>query len=84
MTTTTKFDKDKQGKCIDIKLYRSMIDSLLYLMISKPDIMFSVCICAKFQSCPKESHLSAVKRIIKYLNGTMVWVCDIRRSNNLT
>ena len=47
-----------------------MIGSLLYLTASRPDIMFSVCACARFQACPKESHLRAVKRIIKYINGT--------------
>ena len=46
MTTTTKLDKDDQGKSVDIKLYRSMIGSLLYLTASRPDIMFSVCLCA--------------------------------------
>ena len=48
-----------------------MIGSLLYLTASRPDIMFSVCLCARFQSCPRESHLSAVKRIFKYLAGTI-------------
>ena len=69
MATTTKLDKDDQGKDVDIKLYRSMIGSLLYLMASRPDIMFSVYLCARFQSCPKESHLIAVKHIIRYIKG---------------
>jgi len=56
MATTTKLDKDEGGKDVDIKLYRSMIGSLLYLCGSRPDISFSVCLCARFQSCPKESH----------------------------
>ena len=52
-----------------------MIGSLLYLSISRPDIMFSVCMCARFQSNPKESYLSAVKRIIRYLLGTInIWL----------
>ena len=71
MATTTKLDKNEQDINIDIKLYRSMIGSLLYLMVSRPDIMFSVCLCARFQSCPKESHLIVVKHIIKYLKGTI-------------
>ena len=71
MATITKLDKDEQGTNIDIKLYRSMIGSLLYLTASRPDIMFCVCLCARFQSCPKESHLIAVKRIIRYLKGTI-------------
>ena len=52
-------------------MYRGMIRSLLYLTASRPDIMYSVCLCARFQSSPKESHLSAIKRILRYLKGTM-------------
>ncbi|KAK2989521.1 hypothetical protein RJ640_005413 [Escallonia rubra] len=63
--------KDENGKDVDNKLFRGMIGSLLYLTASRPDIMFSVCICARFQACPKESHLSAVKRIFKYLSSTL-------------
>ena len=48
-----------------------MISSLLYLTASIPNIMFSVYLCASFQSCPKESHLFAIKRILCYLNGTI-------------
>ena len=48
-----------------------MIDSLLYLMASRLDIIFSVCLCAIFQSCPKESHLIVVEHIIRYLKGTI-------------
>ncbi|XP_059668768.1 secreted RxLR effector protein 161-like [Cornus florida] len=70
MSPSLKLDKDEKGKEVDIKKYRGMIGSLLYLTASRPDIMFSVCLCARFQSCPKESHLNAVKRIFKYLNGT--------------
>ena len=71
MATTAKSDKDEQGINVDIKLYRSMIGSLLYLTASRPDIMFCVCLCTRFQSCPKESHLVAIKRIIRYLKGTI-------------
>jgi len=55
MTITTKLDKDEQGKHVEIKLYRRMIGSLLYLTASRQDIMFSVYFCARFQSCLKES-----------------------------
>ena len=71
MTAITKLNKDEQGKNIDIKLYHSMIGNLLYLTTSKPNIIFSVYLCARFQSYPKESHLITVKRIIKYLKGTI-------------
>ena len=70
MATTTKLDKDEQGINVDIELYRSMIDSLLYLTASRLDIMLNVCLCARFQSCLKESHLIAVKQI-RYLKGTI-------------
>ena len=51
-------------------LYRSIIGSLLYLTASRPDIAFNVGVCARYQVAPKESHLTAVKRIIRYINGT--------------
>ncbi|XP_073057005.1 secreted RxLR effector protein 161-like [Primulina eburnea] len=70
MSTTVRLDKDEGGKPVDQKLFRSMIGSLLYATASRPDIMFSVCLCARFQSCPKESHLFALKRIFKYLSNT--------------
>ena len=52
-----------------------MIGSLLYLTTSKSDIMFSVCLCARFQSCPKESHLIMIKHIIRYLKDTIGMGC---------
>ena len=71
MSTACYLDKDETGQSIDVKQYRGMIGSLLYLSASRPDIMFSVCMCARFQSNPKQSHLSAIKRIIRYLEATM-------------
>ncbi|KAL5537917.1 hypothetical protein UlMin_045747 [Ulmus minor] len=71
MSTTIKISKDDSGISIDSKLYRSMIGSLLYLTASRPDLCYSVGVCARFQSDPKESHLQAVKRIIRYVNGTL-------------
>ena len=70
MPTATKLDQDKSGKKVEIISYRGMIGSLLYLTASRPDIMFSTCLCARFQADPKESHLIAVKRIFRYLKGT--------------
>ena len=67
MATNGHLDLDEGGKPVDLKLYRSMIGSLLYLTASRPDIMFSVCMCARFQAAPKECHLVAVKRILRYL-----------------
>jgi hypothetical protein len=70
MSTAIKLDEDKKGKRVDIKVYRGMVGSLLYLTASRPDIMFATCLCARFQSDPKESHMMAIKRIFKYLKGT--------------
>jgi hypothetical protein len=64
---TNGLDLDTGGKSVDQKVYRSMIDSLLYLCASRPDIMLSVCMCARFQANPKEVHLRAMKRIMRYL-----------------
>ena len=70
MSTTLKLDKNEKGKSVDQSLYRSMIGSLLYLTASRSNIYFSVDLCARFQANPKESHLKAVKRIIRYIKGT--------------
>ncbi|KAK1551769.1 hypothetical protein Q3G72_004368 [Acer saccharum] len=70
MSTTLKLSKDASGKSVDQTLYRGMIGSLLYLTASRPDISFSVGVCARYQSDPKESYLSSVKRVIRFVNGT--------------
>ncbi|KAI3681450.1 hypothetical protein L6452_36246 [Arctium lappa] len=69
MATGTLLDADLYGKSVYQKVYRSMIGSLLYLTASRPDIMFATCFCARYQANPKESHLFAVKRILRYLKG---------------
>ncbi|GKC48919.1 putative ribonuclease H-like domain-containing protein [Tanacetum coccineum] len=61
--------KDEEASDVDVHLYRSMIGSLMYLTTSRPDIMFAVCACSRFQVTPKTSHLSVVKRIFRYLKG---------------
>jgi hypothetical protein len=67
MGTNGHLDLGTGGKSVDQKLYRSMIGSLFYLCASRPDFMLSVCMCARFQADPKEVHLRAVKRIMRYL-----------------
>ncbi|GJW59230.1 retrovirus-related pol polyprotein from transposon TNT 1-94 [Tanacetum coccineum] len=71
ISTETKLTRDEEGESVDNTKYRGMIGSLLYLTASRPDIMFSVCLCARFQEDPKTSHLEAVKRIFRYIKGTM-------------
>jgi hypothetical protein len=67
MGTNGHLDLDLGGTSVDQKVYRSMIGSLLYHCASRPDIMLSVCMCARFQDAPKDCHLRAVKRIMRYL-----------------
>nr|GEU69170.1 retrovirus-related Pol polyprotein from transposon TNT 1-94 [Tanacetum cinerariifolium] len=69
MKTSNPLMKDENAKDVDVHLYRSIIGSLMYLTSSRPDIMFDVYACAKFQVTPKVSHLHAVKRIFRYLKG---------------
>ncbi|XP_072077812.1 uncharacterized protein [Arachis hypogaea] len=70
MHPNIKLDKDEHGRDVDETRYRGMIGSLMYLTSSRPDIIQSVGVCSRFQSKAKESHLSAVKRIIRYVLGT--------------
>ncbi|KAI3746849.1 hypothetical protein L6452_09291 [Arctium lappa] len=70
MAQGTKIGIDPSGKAVDVRTYRGMIGFLMYLTSSRPDIMFSTCLCARYQANPKEIHMSAVKRIFRYLKGT--------------
>jgi hypothetical protein len=67
MGTNGHLDLQLDGTSVDQKVYRSMIGSLLYIYASRPDIILSVCMCARFQAAPKDCHLRAVKRIMRYL-----------------
>nr|GFA05959.1 hypothetical protein [Tanacetum cinerariifolium] len=69
MDKENPWGKNETGKDVDLHLYRSMIGSLMYLTVSRPDIMFAVYACARHQVTPKECHLHAVKRIFRYLKG---------------
>ena len=60
MSPSIKLDYDPKGKSVDIKTNRGMIGSLLYLTASRPDIMFATCLCAKYQTFSKESHMSTI------------------------
>ena len=71
MSSSTKLNVDSSGVEVSPTLYRSIIGSLLYLTASRPNIAFSVGVCARYQAAPRESHLTAVKRIIRYINGTL-------------
>ncbi|XP_075087752.1 secreted RxLR effector protein 161-like [Nicotiana tabacum] len=70
IATSTRLDMDEPGSPVNETMYRGIIGSPLYLTTSRPDIVFSIGLCARFQSNPKESHLMATKRILRYLKGT--------------
>ncbi|KAF5478351.1 hypothetical protein F2P56_004916 [Juglans regia] len=74
----------KSGKNIDPTLYSSMIGSLLYITASRPDITFSVDVCVRSQANPKESHLTVVKRIVKYLNANVDYEIWYSKDTNFT
>ncbi|GJV85378.1 hypothetical protein Tco_1525276 [Tanacetum coccineum] len=67
MSSETKVTRDEVGEPIDDTKYHGMIDNLLYLAASRPNIMFSICLCARFQEAQKTSHLEAIKRIFRYI-----------------
>nr|GEW65168.1 uncharacterized mitochondrial protein AtMg00810-like [Tanacetum cinerariifolium] len=71
MVEKSKLDEDKEGKAVDPSHYRGMIVTLLYLKASRPDLQFAICMCAWYQARPTEKHVHAVKRIFRYLRGTV-------------
>nr|GEZ51795.1 hypothetical protein [Tanacetum cinerariifolium] len=71
MVEKSKLDEDKEGKAVDPSHYRGMIGTLLYLTASRPDLQFAICMCARYQARPTEKHVHAVKKIFRYLRGTV-------------
>ncbi|GJV11071.1 retrovirus-related pol polyprotein from transposon TNT 1-94 [Tanacetum coccineum] len=71
MVEKSKLDEDPQGKAVDPTCYHGMISTLMYLTSSRPDLVFVVCMCARYQAKPTKNHLHAVKRIFRYLRGTI-------------
>ncbi|GKD77646.1 retrovirus-related pol polyprotein from transposon TNT 1-94 [Tanacetum coccineum] len=71
MVKKSKLDEDTQGKAVDPTHYHGMVGTLMYLTASRPDLTFDVCMCARYQAKLIEKHLHAIKRIFKYLRGTV-------------
>nr|GFB18178.1 uncharacterized mitochondrial protein AtMg00810-like [Tanacetum cinerariifolium] len=71
MVEKSKLDEDKEGKAVDPSHYRGMIGTLLYLTANRPDLQFAICMCARYHARPTEKHVHAVKRIFRYLRGTV-------------
>ena len=83
MSSNGHLDLDEGGKMVDQTLYRSIIGSLLYLTASRNDIIFSVCMCARFQTNPKEMHLIAVKESLDILSTHQALAFDIPKELDL-
>nr|GEX77736.1 uncharacterized mitochondrial protein AtMg00810-like [Tanacetum cinerariifolium] len=71
MIEKSKLDEDLQGKPVDATLYHDMIGSLMYLTSSRPDLIYAVCLCARYQAKPIKKHLNAMKQIFQCLKGTI-------------
>ena len=82
MSSSAKLSSDPSSVEVNPTLYRSIIGNLLYLTTSKLDISFSVGVCAQFQATPKESHMTAVKRVIWYVNETSNYGIWYSRDSN--
>jgi hypothetical protein len=70
MSTSTSLDLDENGEAVDQREYRSMIGSLLYLTVTRSDIQFTMCLCARFQASTCSSHRMAVQQIFSYPKHT--------------
>nr|GEZ30482.1 uncharacterized mitochondrial protein AtMg00810-like [Tanacetum cinerariifolium] len=71
MVEKSKLDEDREGKAVNPSHYHGMIGTLLYLTASRPDLQFAICMCAWYQARPTKKHVHAVKRIFRYLRGTV-------------
>ncbi|GJY88392.1 hypothetical protein Tco_0503020 [Tanacetum coccineum] len=71
MVDRLKLDKDLMGILVDQTRFRGMVGSLMYLTASRPDLVFVVCMCARYQAKPTKNHFEAIKRVFRYLKGTI-------------
>ncbi|GJU11509.1 retrovirus-related pol polyprotein from transposon TNT 1-94 [Tanacetum coccineum] len=73
MVDRLKLDEDPLGILVDQTQFRSMVGSLMYLTASRPDLVFAVCVYARYQASPTKKHLEALKQVFQYLKGTINW-----------
>ncbi|GJY08280.1 retrovirus-related pol polyprotein from transposon TNT 1-94 [Tanacetum coccineum] len=71
MVDRLKLDEDLMGTPVDQTRFRGMVGSLMYLTASRPDLVFAVCMCARYQAKPTKKHFEAIKRVFRYLKGTI-------------
>ncbi|GKA98160.1 hypothetical protein Tco_0826054 [Tanacetum coccineum] len=73
MVDRLKLDEDPLGIPVDQTRFQGMVGSLMYLTASRPDLVFAMCMCARYQAKPTKKHLEAIKRVFQYLQGTINW-----------
>ncbi|GKF53594.1 hypothetical protein Tco_0160504 [Tanacetum coccineum] len=73
MVDGLKLNEDPLGILVDHTRFRSMVGSLMYLTASRPDLVFAICMCARYQASPTKKHIEALKRVFRYLKGTINW-----------
>ncbi|GKE57576.1 retrovirus-related pol polyprotein from transposon TNT 1-94, partial [Tanacetum coccineum] len=71
MVERLKLDEDPNGTPVDPTRYQGMVGSVMYLIASRPNLLFAVCMCARYQENPTEKHLTAVKRVFQYTKGAI-------------
>ncbi|GJX88827.1 retrovirus-related pol polyprotein from transposon TNT 1-94 [Tanacetum coccineum] len=71
MVDRLKLDEDLMGIPVDQTRFRGMVGSLMYLTASRPDLVFAICMCARYQAKPTKKHFEAIKRVFRYLKGTI-------------
>lgn len=76
-----KLSKDGSGAVVDATMYKQMVGSLMYLTATRPDLMYSVCLISRYMEKPTEMHLQAVKKILRYLKGTVELGIRYRRGD---
>nr|GEW69022.1 hypothetical protein [Tanacetum cinerariifolium] len=73
MVDRLKLDEDPLGIPVDQTQFRSIVGSLMYLTASRPNLVFAVCICARYQASPTKKHIEPLKRVFRYLRGSINW-----------
>ncbi|GJT92791.1 hypothetical protein Tco_1081636 [Tanacetum coccineum] len=71
MVDRLKLHEDLMGIPVDQTRFKGMVGSLMYLTASRPDLVFAVCMCARYQAKPTKKHFEAIKRVFRYLKGTI-------------
>ncbi|XP_020231641.1 uncharacterized protein LOC109812158 [Cajanus cajan] len=79
----TILSKDIEGSAVDATKFKQVVGSLMYLTVTRPDLMFGVSLNNRYMANPKESHWAAAKRILKYLKGTLEYGISIKGKQRL-